>query len=241
MPHPLVRPILGLALLAFGQTPLMAASLQAAPVLLEMRENAPSSAVTVRNTGTAPFDVQTRVFRWRQEGGRERLEETRDVVTSPPVTTLQPGATYSIRVVRVGRQRLASEEAYRVLVDQLPDQATQRSGTVALVMRHSIPVFLMPQNAATPNIAWSVGRRNGRLVLRAENKGDRRLRLAKMNVIFPDGRRVNFGEGLLGYALAGSTMEWVSPAAVSGASLNGARVSGESDLGPLNAQANAMQ
>lgn len=219
-----------------------AASLQAAPVLVEMKETAPSSTITVRNTGTAPFDVQTRVFRWKQEGGKETMTETSEVVTSPPITTLQPGATYSVRVVRTSRQPLAREEAFRIFVDQLPDATTQRSGTVALVMRHSIPVFMLPNAGGAPKVTWSVSSRNGRLVLRAQNTGERRLRLAKVSVTLAGGKTVSFGNGLLGYALAGASMEWVSPGAIPAGALGAeAKVSAETDLGHLEAKAGATR
>jgi fimbrial chaperone protein len=214
----------------------LANSLQAAPVLVEMKAGALSSIITVRNTGNAPIDVQTRVLRWNQSGGQDKFEETRDVVTSPPMLKLQPGVSYSIRLVRTNGQPIRSEEAFRVMVDQLPDPARQQGGTVALVVRHSIPVFVMPESVSGPRVQWSVASRNGRLVLRAENAGDRRLRLSAVNVALPDGRNVSFGSGLLGYVHAGSRMEWTSPAPVSG-NVSGARIQLTTDLGPVEAKA----
>ncbi len=236
------RAMLAATTLGFASTSASAASLQAAPVLIEMRADAPSATIAIRNTGTAPFAAQTRVFRWKQAGGKETLEETGDVVTSPPITTLEPGASYSIRVVRVSKQPLAKEEAFRVLVDQLPDAANQRSGTVALVMRHSIPVFLMPPAASGPKLSWSVATRNGRLVLRAQNSGDRRVRLSQVSVKLANGKTISFGNGLLGYALAGSTMEWLSPGTVDGASVGaGGRITATTELGPIDTSASAAR
>lgn len=214
-------------------------SLQASPVLIELNGRSPSSAVNVRNTGRTSFEVQTRVFRWVQEGGEERLEETEAVVTSPPITTLDPGATYSVRVIRVDKSQPAKEEAYRVLVDQLPDESRLRSGTVALVMRHSIPVFVTPENAGGPQVRWSLGTEGGRLVLQATNSGGRRLRLSQVSVSLPGGKKVSFGNGLLGYVHAGSTMRWVAPAAAGkvGSAASGGTVSATTDLGTINVKA----
>jgi fimbrial chaperone protein len=225
---------LALSALLFGAA--HAASLQAAPVLVEMKPNALSSVITVRNTGNTPIDVQTRVMRWRQNGAKETLEETRDVVTSPPMLKLQPGVTYSIRLIRANGQPIRSEEAFRVLVDQLPDPTAQQGGTVALVVRHAIPLFVMPEASAGPRVQWSVSSRNGRLVLRAQNAGDRRLRLSAASVLLPDGRKVTFGNGLLGYVHAGAAMEWSSAQAFTG-SAAGAKVQVTTDLGPLEAKA----
>lgn len=218
--------------------PAHANSLQASPVLIELSGQAPSSAVNVRNTGKTPFEVQTRVFRWVQQGGEERFEETDTVVTSPPITTLDPGATYSVRVIRVDKSQPAREEAYRVLVDQLPDESRMRSGTVALVMRHSIPVFVTPENAGAPQVRWSLGTEGGRLVLQATNSGGRRLRLSQVSVSV-GGKKVSFGTGLLGYVHAGSTMRWVAPASAGkvGSIASGGTVHATTDLGTINVKA----
>ena len=221
------------AIVAFSGAAVSAASLQASPVLLEINEKAPSSLVNIRNTGDKPINVQTRVMRWTQQGGQESLVEATDVVASPPIATLQPGANYSVRIVRTSKAPVAREEAYRVLVDQLPDPGQRRSGTVAIVLRHSIPVFMLSPSGGVPKVEWTVSERQGRLVLRATNRGDRRLRLANVSLRLADGREVRFGNGLLGYALAGSTVEWSSPRPAKGAG-SAATITASTDLGPLS-------
>lgn len=216
----------------------LAAALQASPVLVELRADSPSATIQIRNTGQAPIAVQTRVYRWTQENGEESLDETDDLSASPPMTTLQPGTTYSVRLVRVNRQPVAQEQAYRVLVDELPDPNRQQSGTIAMVVRHSIPVFLLGPEGKPAQLTWSVGTRNGRLVLRATNSGDRRVRLSNVSVRLPGGQNVSFGNGLLGYALAGSTMEWLSPGRASG---SGGTVTATTERGTVTGQATGLR
>ncbi len=71
----------GLLLSAFLAGAAHSASLQAAPVLVEMKPGALSSVITVRNTGSTPIDVQTRVMRWRQSAG---VRASRKRVRSSP-------------------------------------------------------------------------------------------------------------------------------------------------------------
>lgn len=235
----LSRTLAGIALLAlpFLAGPALATSLQAMPVLLEMPAGAGASSVTVRNVGKKTFDVQTRIFRWTQNGAEDVLEETSDVVTSPPITSLDPGKSYAVRVVKLDGKPVPKEHAYRLLVDQLPDEDQMRSGTVALVMRHSIPVFSTPERASGPNIRWSVSSANGRLVLIGRNDGERRVRLSNVSVAL-GGSNVKMSNGLMGYVLAGSTMRWVGPPG-SGASVAGKspRVIATTDAGALDAPA----
>lgn len=218
-----------------------AASLQASPVLIELRQNSPSATVQIRNTGQAPIAVQTRVYRWTQQNGEESLEETDDLAASPPMTTLQPGTTYSVRLVQVNRSPVTQEQAFRVLVDELPDPNRQQSGTIAIVVRHSIPVFLLAEETRPAQVNWAIGTRNGRLVLRATNTGDRRVRLSNVSVKLAGGQNVSFGSGLLGYALAGSTMEWMSPGRFNGAAGAGATISATTDRGAITGQATGLR
>lgn len=214
-----------------------ATALQAAPVLIEMQSAVPTSNVSVRNIGKTSFDVQTRIYRWTQVGGKDILEETDDVVTSPPVVTLNPSANYSVRIVRTNGQPVEKEEAYRLLVDQLPDEDKIRGGTVALVMRHSIPVFALPESSSSPKLRWFVKSQNGQLVLQVQNDGQRRVRLSGVKVQLSDGRVVNFGSGLLGYVLAGSSMSWHAASPGGSGGNQNAKVTATSDIGTIDAVA----
>jgi fimbrial chaperone protein len=228
----------GAALVALAGPALSSAALQASPVLIEISDRSPSAVITIRNTSQDPIDVQTRVMRWTQANGAESLEEAEEIIASPPMTTLRPGSNYAVRIVRSAKGQVSGEEAYRVFVDQLPDATRQKNGTVALVVRHSIPVFLGDGDGGQPKVTWKLGSANGKLTLQATNNGTRRLRLANVAVRLADGRRVTFGSGLLGYVLAGSTMEWRSNAAVTSGP---GTVTAVTDLGPLTAEAHGLR
>ncbi len=108
------------AMLLGGAGASSAGQLAVEPILLEM--NAPSAAGVIKLRNDADVDViaQTRVLRWTQVDGVEKLEPTTDVVSSPPEVSLAPKVDYVVRVVRVSKQPVRGEESYRVLVDQLP-------------------------------------------------------------------------------------------------------------------------
>jgi fimbrial chaperone protein len=228
-----LAPALALCAIAYsGHAPAHAASLDVAPVLVEMLNSAPTAVVNIRNTGAKPIDVQSRVMRWTQTNGSETLEPSDDIVASPPITTLQPGVTYSVRLIRTKKDTPPSERGYRLLVDQLPEDA--RKG-VGLVVRHAIPLFVAPSEPGSPNVRWSIVSERGKAMLRAENSGRRRLRLAQLNITGQGGKKASLGAGLVGYVLAGSAMQWPIPGGASGLGA-GSRISANTDLGPLDAQ-----
>ena len=224
------------ALLLAAQVVSRAGTLQVEPVLIDVAAPGAASTVTLRNEGTAPINVQIRLFRWSQVDGKEKLEPTEDVVASPPAMTMAPKTNYVARIVRVTKRPVSGEESYRVLIDQLPAPAQQHGNTVNLLMRYSIPVFFGASARRDPAVAWTVAVSGNRIKVTAQNGGERRIRIASLNIRDAKGKTVSFGKGLVGYVLGNSTAEWTVPAggfATGGA----AAVSAQSDGGPLEATA----
>lgn len=225
--------------IACGLTATMAsaASLQVAPVLLEVPAPGAAATITLRNTDTQPVTAQIRVYRWTQAHGEEQLEPTSDVVASPPFVELRARQDYTVRVVRTVRRAVAGEEAYRLVVDELP-RPQQRSGTVSLVLRHVVPVFFAGRGISSSDVTWGIGTRGQRLVLSARNRGDTRLRLSAVSIRDASGKLVGANKGLVGYSLGQGTMSWPLPATGpmprSGSTVS---ISGSGQTGPFNATA----
>ena len=113
----------------------------------------------------------------------------------------------TVRVVRVSRTPVTTEESYRLIIDELPTNLIRRSGTINFVMRHSIPVFFKSPQAARPKVSWRLMGVDGRLKLVAENAGGSRLKLADLSIL--QGNAALYRRnGLVGYVLAGARMEW---------------------------------
>jgi len=219
-----------------SQAPARAASLQVEPILVDVTAPGAASTVTLHNTGTTPINAQVRVFRWTMINGEEKLEPTNDVVASPPSVTLAPDGKYVTRVVRVSKQPVVGEESYRLLVDQLPDLAQQKNGSVNLMIRYSIPVFFGAPNKKNPTVTWSLAVKGDKVTVMAHNSGDRRLRIAGLTLHDQHGKSIKLGDGLNGYALGQSTKSWTIPA--HGFAANGsASISAQSDGGPVQAVA----
>ena len=231
------------SLLVFGLSPnAQSASLQVAPVVVEVTAPGAAATITLKNQATRTLNAQVRVFRWSQSGGEDRYEPTQDVVASPPSVGITPKADYSLRVVRVARTPVQGEETYRMLIDEIPDPARQRNGAISLVLRYSVPVFFSSPDASPAKLVWTVTRNaGGRLVVTAQNTGDRRLRIAALKLTDAKGTQVSFGGGLIGYALGRSTFRWTAPGRTSGFGPGAAAaVSAQTDSGPLNAQASVQ-
>jgi fimbrial chaperone protein len=199
---------LAAALLALAPVSAGAASLQVSPVSIEVPAPGASATLKLRNDSAHALNAQVRVFRWSQTNGEEKLEATDDVVASPPIVNINPNSDYTVRIVRVTKRPLAKGETYRLLVDELPDQARQRNGAVTLVLRYSLPVFFYPLDNAEAKLAWNVEQKSGRTVVTVTNNGDRHERVSMLKLRKGDGSTISFGNGLTGYVLGRSIMRW---------------------------------
>ncbi|BCH28966.1 fimbrial chaperone [Mesorhizobium sp. L-8-10] len=212
-----------------------AASLRVAPVMLDIKAPTATSSIRVWNDSKRPLNVQIRIFRWTQRDGQDVYEAADTVAVSPPMTTLRPGGENLVRVVRTSKRQVQAEESYRLIVDELPDARRRKDGTVALVVRHSIPVFFTPAGADGADASWTVERKKGGYVVTVRNDGATRLRVSNLmlgNRGGPSARR----DGLVGYVLGNSTVRWFVPGG--GRSAGSAlKVSAESESGRFDATA----
>ncbi len=201
----------GLAFLAaLAGQPALGAQVHVRPVILDIQAPAMTGNLTFRNLGNEKVTAQVRVFRWVQRQGRDVLEPTREVVASPPMLRLMPKRENVVRVVRTKKSNVRGEEAYRVIVDEIPDRRKKKGGVVFAV-RYSIPVFFHAPGATPPKLSWAARRMKGRLVIAASNTGDRHARLADLAVLNAAGKPLKTFPGLAGYVLGHATRAWVVP------------------------------
>lgn len=218
--------------------PAVAGSLRLQPISVEVMGPGQTGTVTLRNEGRTTISVQTRIFKWSQNGGTEdALTPTRNVVVSPPSVKLKPGANYVLRVVRTDKTPIKGEETYRLLVDELPDPSRMRNGAVALTVRQSVPVFFFEPNASAPKVVWSYKSDGKNIIVTAQNNGSRFLRVADLVVKNSKGAVLAKYKGLAGYVLGNSSRKWVFP--VKGKTGGDISISASTNAGRIDAKAMA--
>jgi len=228
--------ILTTTILLGGTAP--AALLQVDPILLELNAPTIAGTLTLRNDEDIDVSVQTRIFRWVQVDGHESLDPTTDVVASPPIVTLAPGADYTIRIVRTAAAVVQGEESYRVWVDQLPPSQQQSQSGVNILIRQSIPVFFRARQLTRARVSWALRLEGGRLLITVTNSGDERMRIASLKLRDGAGTTASFGNGLVGYVLGRSSMTFIIPSLPPGFGADGdISIAAASNYGPVHATA----
>jgi fimbrial chaperone protein len=199
------------AVAILASPPAQAASITITPVGVAVTVPDKAGNVSLINNSDTATRVQIRIFRWKQVDGKEVLEPTRDVVASPPVASIPPGAKYTLRLARVSAAPVSGEESYRLLIDELPAPIDPKSGAsgVQLLLRASIPAFFGTREAK-PDVQWRVWNAGGKLHVSATNKGNRHLKLTDFAVEGPSGSTKIIATGSNAYVLPGSTLNYES-------------------------------
>lgn len=172
---------------------------------VEIPAGARAARLVLANTGDAPIAAQIRIFAWSQVAGEDILASTEQLVASPAIVEIPPGSDQLVRVVRPLDDAPTREQAFRVVVDELP-VAARNAGSpgVALRMRFLLPAFVRAADPAPA--ALTCGIREDRL--QCTNEGGRAAQLAGVRLADGQGRVAELAAGLFGYVLAGGTRHW---------------------------------
>lgn len=215
-----------------------ATSLQVAPVNIEVPAPGAASKVTLSNSGDELVNAQVRIFKWVQIDGKDELVPTREVVASPPAVKLQPGKKSVIRIVRLSKSPAVVEETYRLVVDEVPKPPKVGQAGVGFAVRYSIPVFFSKPGADS-DVSWTASVAGGKLVVRAENTGGRRVRVAALKVTNAAGKTITIAEGLAGYVLGQSSRFWIVGGKAKSIATGGTiKITAQGDNGPIEVTAN---
>lgn len=195
-----------------------AAGLQISNVLLEFQPKDTAQGLWLMNTGKTPLRAQARVQQWTQLDGEDMLSPTRVLAASPPMVEVAPGQQQFIRVVRLQPEVPAKEQAFRLLIDELPVDESTATG-VQFLVRHAVPLFVLPQagqalggrRGITDQAALTVQLLPSLTTdaqLEVHNTGSQRVRISELVLVDTQDKKTVLIPGLLGYALAGEKMRW---------------------------------
>ncbi|WP_288375464.1 molecular chaperone [uncultured Pseudomonas sp.] len=206
-----------------------------------------AGALWLENRGSAPASLQVRVFAWRQGDYQEQFQAQREIIGSPPVANIPPGQKQLIRLTRTGSSPVGQEQAYRIIIDEIPsptpaDASTERpKAAIRLQMRYSVPLFVYgeglwgkpdpegkrsAEGVGKPLLSWRAVTVQGKPYIELRNTGPVHARLTDV-VLQQGGQQKPLVEGLLGYVLPGASMRWPAPTELGASSVLKGRVNGQ--------------
>lgn len=200
-------------LLSSGLT--MASGLQVSPISLSLQARETASGLTLSNSGKDMVHAQVRVYQWLQDEQGDQLTPSRGLLASPPMIELKPGEKQLIRIIRAKAPPQgtgAVEDAYRILVNEIPIKSANQTTGLQFALSYSLPVFVQPVGVTktSPKLQWSTHLQpDGKAVkLRVSNSGNGYAKLSGLSFVDAAGNSTVINPGLLGYVLPGATMNW---------------------------------
>jgi fimbrial chaperone protein len=182
-----------------------AQALSVLPVSIFLAPGQNATTLTVTNQGTSKTAVQIRAFAWGQQGDDNQLTTSDEVVVSPPIASIAPGANQVVRLI-LRHPPQGREATYRILLDQIPPAA--EPGVVHVVLRLSIPIFAVPATRALPHVQFHIELKAGQVYLVGINDGLRHEAIRDIELSTNDGRTLKGAPSSSPYILAGVTRRW---------------------------------
>lgn len=162
-----------------------AGSLTVTPVIVTLDNRTHSAALTIKNEGNEARVIQAELLSWTQKNGADVQTPSRDILVNPPMATLQPGQTQTVRVGLRREADSAQELAYRLYLTEVPPPSEHFTG-MRIALRLGIPIYVLPRAKASARLGWRAARApNGALLLTVFNDGNRHLRLDSFKVTDP--------------------------------------------------------
>lgn len=186
------------------------ASVHISPTTLTLTERQPVEVLTLTNRGDKATTFEVRTYRWQQPDGTDQLEPTRELLASPPVFSLQPGESQTVRVALNRKFPDTTEFSYRAIFREVPtprDPGSAIGLQVALEIR--LPVFATPAAAAPSDIRWHATLdKNADLIITAKNHGARHAKFTELNLTDSSGKALTKSWRGIGYVLPGTSSQW---------------------------------
>jgi fimbrial chaperone protein len=155
-----------------------AASLSISPILVTLDEKKHSAALTLKNESNEAKVIQTELLRWTQENGENIYTPSRDILTNPPISKLQPGQTQVIRIGLNRKADKAQELAYRLYISEVPPPSKEGFTGLRIALRLDLPVYVQPRETQNNRLNWKASRNaNGEVLLTLNNMSNHHIQL----------------------------------------------------------------
>jgi fimbrial chaperone protein len=186
-----------------------AGSFQVSPVRAELSARQSSAALTVQNHGSEPVVIQLQAMAWSQDGGQDAYQPTDDLLATPPIFTIQPGAA---QIVRVGLLRGADEHrelSYRLFLQEVPPAIRPDFKGLQMALRIGLPVFVLPAARTAPALSWRVERTaRDQVRVNLKNEGNAHVQVTDFGLYLPDREQALAMQQVSAYVLPGQVRNW---------------------------------
>lgn len=179
------------------------------PVKLTLSAQNATQIITVRNDGEQASVMQVELSAWSQSNGNDVHTPTRELLATPPIFTLLPGASQIIRIGLRSAPDTQRELSYRMFLQEVPPPAKPDVVGLQVALRFSVPVFVTPAQAVKPDLHWQAVRLDEHtLKVGVTNIGNSHDHLSAYKIYRSGNSNPIIAQKLFAYLLPGETRYW---------------------------------
>ena len=209
----IINAVFGLFVFLVGAIVVNAAAIGVSPVRVTLSDKQKIGTITVRNGGTEPVPMQLEALSWSKEEGEDVFTSTRELIISPPIFTIPAGGSQLLRVGLRGTPDAKRELSYRIFLQELPPPPSPDFNGAKMLMRVSLPVFVLPKVAANPLLRWQAVRTSdGSLKISLTNDGNAHIQIINFSLSKPGSAQPWITQNTSDYVLIGQSLDWILPA-----------------------------
>jgi len=204
---------IALALLATGMLAAAdeaaASALSIAPIRVELSSAKRTAVLTLRNQEDAPVVVQARPAAWTQRDGEDQLDDTHDLVVTPPIFTVPAKGQQVLRIALLREADPARELDYRLVLSEVPSPSAAETTGLKVALRITLPVFVTAASHSAADLTWShQWLADGTLDIAARNRGTAHLQILDFDVQQAGKAAQKLHASASHYLLPGTLMHW---------------------------------
>jgi fimbrial chaperone protein len=214
-----------------------ASTFNISPIRAELGGIHRTNVLTLMNADDEPVVVQVRVVNWSQQGGEDQLDDTHELLATPPVLQIPAKSEQIIRVALRHEPDAARELSYRVIFQEVPQAAPKDFTGLRVALRLSVPVFVAPaRGKPSADVSWEAHwLPGGQLELAATNRGNAHVQVIDFELQLAGGNKALHGITAK-YVLPGSRMSWTLTPAEDANKQGPILIHGHSDQGEFSAE-----
>jgi fimbrial chaperone protein len=204
---------IALALLATGMLAAAdeaaASALSIAPIRIELSSAKRTAVLTLRNQEDSPVVVQARPVAWTQHEGEDQLDDTHDLVVTPPIFTVPPKGQQVLRIALLREADPARELDYRLVLSEVPSPSAVETTGLKVALRITLPVFVTATVHTAADLGWShQWQSDGTLDIAAQNRGTAHIQILDFDVQQAGKATQKVHAGTSHYLLPGTLVHW---------------------------------
>lgn len=181
------------------------ANFSISPVKLYVKPDEKVGAITITNSGDTDTNFQLKLYSWNKEKGKDKMENTSDLIITPLMFNIKPGKSQMVRVGLKNNVRGATEKAYRLFIKELPAKKNIKGSAVQMGTTFNVPIFIEPNVHSDGKVDCDLDHGDQHVNIKCENSHNQHAVISSVHLADEQDQKTEHPIGK--YVFPGETIE----------------------------------